>query len=481
MNQQQKIKTLQAQIDQMGLSDIATTDEELLKIYAVDWSGVLQPKASLLVRPRSTLEVSKILKACSELKIPVVPSGGRTGLSGGACAAEGEVVLSLEKMNTIGKPDPLSLTLAVGAGAITARVHEVCREEGLLWPVDFASKESSQVGGNIATNAGGIHVIRYGSTRSWVLGLTVVKMDGTILQLNRALEKNNTGLDLRHLMIGSEGVLAVITEAVLKLTPLSDDSQKVVALLKLKNFSDVIRFFEKLRACQSLGLSAYEAFSGPCYEVVKGIRDSETASHCYVVCEIFSDPQEQFLNLCQEALESGLLLDVQLAQSEKDAREIWKIRESIAEMILHGHEVHQQDISVPLVQLESFTLSIQKKYQESYPDYEVFIFGHIGDGNLHVFIRKPTQPVEMKSEDFHLFCEQSDRELFKFVKEHQGSVSAEHGVGVLKKPALPYSRTQDELDFVRALKMIWDPQGLLNPGKMITPPPKQIDPSSGSS
>lgn len=444
---------------------------EDLEKYGQDWSGVVRPAPSLIAFPRSTEEVARFLKFCSEKEISVVPSGGRTGLSGGATAANGEVVLSLEKMNRIGRLDEKALTLEVEAGVITQAVHEHCEPHGLTWPVDFASKGSSQVGGNLSTNAGGVRVIRYGLTRNWVLGLTVVTMNGEVLRLNGALEKNNTGPDLRQVFIGSEGTLGVITEALLKLSPLPNEAKTRVCFFALEKFSRVIDLFAKARQSPMI-LSAFECLSRECLdEVVRhGLKSpfsTEDRGRVYALVEIEETTPGSADAFIEAAFESGLVLDGVQAQSPREKSELWALREQVAESILNRREVHQQDLSVPILSLEGFAADIEARYAKAYPEFEVFIFGHIGDGNLHIFIRKPK---EMESATFHARCAESDEMLFALTQKFQGSISAEHGIGLLKKPALPYSRSPEELVYLRGLKQAFDPKGLLNPGKIFEMP-----------
>lgn len=461
---------LRARCASLGADFFSARPEDLEK-YGQDWSGVLKPAPSLIAFPRSTAATSQFLKACFDLGIPVVPSGGRTGLSGGAVAARGEVVLSLEKMARIGALDRQALILEVEAGAITEAVHVATAEHGLTWPVDFASKGSSQVGGNLATNAGGVRVIRYGLTRNWVLGLTVVLMNGEILRLNGALEKNNTGIDLRQVFIGSEGTLGVITEAVLKLCPLPESDRVQVCFFALKTFGDVLKLFAEARK-GPFTLAAFECLSDACLsEVVRhGLRSpvDPGTGEAYVLMEVETENGADFETWLETVFSptsgDALVADGTLALSPKERDELWALRERVAESVMMGAEVHQQDLSVPISALVDFFSDIEKRYREAYPEFEVFIFGHIGDGNLHIFIRKPKA---MASAAFHSRCEESDEMLFKLCQKFHGSVSAEHGVGLLKKPALPFTRSSDEIKILRALKHAFDPKGLLNPGKMV--------------
>lgn len=265
----QLLELLQQTFKHLGDRFLSTRQEDL-EHYGRDWTKVFKVCPSLIVFPQSTEEVSAFLKFCNEHAIAVVPSGGRTGLAGGACATQGEVVLSLSRMNQIGSADILSRTLWCQAGAVTEAVHREAEKVGLIWPVDFASKGSSEVGGNIATNAGGVRVIRTGLTRQWVLGLTVVLMDGRILKLNGGLEKNNTGLDLRQCFIGTEGTLGVITEALLKLAPLPGESQVVIAAVA--SLEGVLDLFLHLRKKTGFVLNAFEFFTEPCLKRLLSVR-----------------------------------------------------------------------------------------------------------------------------------------------------------------------------------------------------------------
>ena len=441
--------------------DFLSQDPHDLEHYGKDWTKVFPAKPSAIVFPRTTEEVSRFLKLCSEHKLAVVPSGGRTGLSGGAVAANGEVVLSLSKMNKIGAVDVLALTLPVEAGAITEAVHHHCEPHGLTWPVDFGSKGSSCVGGNVSTNAGGINVIRFGMTRHWVLGLTVVLMNGTILRLNGSLEKNNTGLDLKHLFIGSEGTLGVVTEAVLKLTRLDQD--KSLFFFGAKDLTQVFHLLEAARKAP-FEICAFEAFSRNCFEAttkLHSIRSPFTGTHeQYVLVEVKSGDSESWLEdiFGRELVEEGVQ-----AKSQEEVKTFWKTRETISESLRAHGQLHTSDISVPVSALKNFIEEWQGIFAKRFPDWELFIFGHFGDGNLHIHALKP---AAMPQEEFLRQNLRVEEDLFEVVGKYQGSISAEHGIGLLKKEHLHLSKSAEELAIMRALKKILDPQGLLNPGKV---------------
>ncbi len=446
-----------------------TQDPADLMTYGRDWTKVYEPKPSVICFPTSTNEVSALLKLCHAHQIAVVPSGGRTGLAGGAVAANGEVVLSLEKMRGIGDVDPLANTVWCQAGAVTEAIHEHCKPFGLTWPIDFASKGSSQVGGNIATNAGGVKVIRYGLTRNWVLGLTVVLMNGEILRLNGSLEKNNTGIDLRQLFIGTEGILGVITEAILKLSPLPRESD--VFLFALKDLSTVFSLFKEVRK-SGLIVNAFECLSHDCLEVVLHHRSlaspfADRHEH-YVLLEVerpeSADAKEKLEEWLSGLFAGDLVQDAVLAQSPKEAVNLWAMREGISESLANTGLLHKHDISLPIHRLQEFIENWSADIASNYPGLKPYIFGHIGDGNLHVNLMKPP---EMEVNEFRKLCAKADENMFAWIQKFEGSVSAEHGIGLLKKHLLRYTRTESEIALMKQMKAIFDPKNLLNPGKVI--------------
>jgi FAD/FMN-containing dehydrogenase len=433
-----------------------------LEHYGKDWTRTYSPHPRAVAFPRSTQEVSKLLKLCSELKIAVVPSGGRTGLSGGAMATNGELVLSLTRMNKIGRIDLLSLTVPVEAGAVTEAVHHAAAEFDMTWPVDFGSKGSSTVGGNISTNAGGINVIRYGMTRHWVLGLTVVLMNGEVLQLNGSLEKNNAGLDLKHLFIGSEGTLGVVTEAILKLTPIESDTK--LFFFGVKDHSKV---FELLESCRKhrFELHAFEAFSANCFEATTSLHKIHSPfsdKHAqYVLVEIKNQDCDAWM---EQIFGDGIVDEGVEASSQEDAKRFWKTRETISESLsVRGH-LHTSDISVPIPDMGRFLKEWEEIFAKKYSEWELFIFGHFGDGNLHIHALKP---AVMSGEEFLKQNHAVEKDLYSLTQKFHGSVSAEHGVGLLKKADIGYTRSPSEVALLKSLKKMFDPQNLLNPGKVV--------------
>ena len=443
-----------------------TSDRDTLSSHGTDWTRLRTPAPTAVVLPRSTEEVVTCLRICRDHETPVVPSGGRTGLAGGAVAAHGEVVLSLDRMRTLFDVDPVARTVRAEAGVVTQEVHAHCAPYGLTWPVDFASSGSSQVGGNIATNAGGVRVVRYGLTRQWVLGLQVVTMSGEVLELNGALEKNNTGPDLRQLFIGTEGTLGVITAATLKLAPLPGESR--VALLAVANLRQALEVFASSRETRELSLLAFEYMTHRCLDLVLDVKGAprplENRAPAYVLVELEQTSEDGREDRWLEKLfEDGLVVDGVLADSPRQSRDLWSLREGISESLTHRGFVHKNDVSIPVSRLADFGDSMFETFSNHYPDFDVFVFGHIGDGNLHVNIMKPP---DMDRAAFVETCHDTDRMLFETIERFGGSISAEHGIGLLKKPFLHYSRTPEELRIFRELKRALDPKGLLNPGKI---------------
>jgi FAD/FMN-containing dehydrogenase len=444
--------------------DFFTQDPSELVEYGKDWTRVYTPDPSAIAFPRSTEEVARLLRLCHQAGVPVVPSGGRTGLAAGAVAARRELVLSLSRMRRMDPVDTLGQTVRVQAGAVTEAVHHHCAEHGLTWPVDFASKGSSQVGGNIATNAGGVKVIRYGLTRQWVLGLQVVTAAGEVLELNGALEKNNTGFDLRQLFIGSEGTLGIITEATLKLARLPGGQD--VLLLAVEDVPAVLRLFEAARR-EPFQISAYEFFTDRCAARVERHRKIApplaTKAPCYVLLELEKGADYNLDHWLSSLFERELILDGTMAQTSSQAAQLWALREGISESLSATGLPHKNDVSLPIAGLSAFCAEFGRVFEERYPGWEICLFGHIGDGNLHINVMKPEG---MEKAGFLAQTSKADRDLFELVRQHRGSISAEHGVGLLKKPYLGYSRAPEELSALRAVKLALDPRNILNPGKI---------------
>lgn len=446
-------------------ADFLTRDPNDLIEYGRDWTRVYTPAPSAVAFPRNTDEVSRLLQLCNEYGVPVVPSGGRTGLAGGAVARHGELVLSLSRMRRMDPVDPLGATVRVQAGAVTEAVHQHCAPHGLTWPVDFASKGSSQVGGNIATNAGGVRVIRYGPTRQWVLGLQVVLANGQVLELNGALEKNNTGMDLRQIFIGSEGTLGVITEATLKLTRLPRNIH--VFLFAVPDLTTVLQLFREARR-GPFTIMAYEFFTRRCLDRVLTHRKLrtpfETTSDCYVLLEVEDADTNATEQWISSLFERSIVSDGTMAQNSSQAAELWALRESISESLSATGLPHKNDVALPIAKLEAFCNELEEVFETRYPGWEIALFGHIGDGNLHINVMKPDT---MDNATFRARTREADHDVFSLVRKYGGSISAEHGIGLLKKDYLSYSRSPAEIELLKSFKRLLDPKNILNPGKIV--------------
>ncbi|WIO74172.1 FAD-binding oxidoreductase [Porticoccaceae bacterium LTM1] len=440
------------------------TDPNTLEDLGVDRTRFWQPAPVAAVRPESVEQLQAIVKLANQHQLALVPSGGRTGLSGGAVAANGELVVALDRMNRILDLDTTDRTLRCQAGVITRQVQDAAEQHGLFYPVDFASSGSSQIGGNIATNAGGIKVIRYGMTRNWVRGLTVVTGAGDVLELNHGLVKNNAGYNLQQLFIGSEGTLGFIAEATLQLTrPPKSLQVMVLAMRDLPAVLEVLKVFSR-----AVELTAFEFFTERGLQIVVeegSSRPFATVAPCYVLLEfdaVYELDQHHAEAAFSECLDQGLIVDGVASQSVAQAKALWCLREDLPER-LHRYQPYKSDLSVRVSRLPGFVADIERLVTDMDRRFEVVLFGHIGDGNIHVNILKPD---EMTTEQFARHSEVIGDELARLVSRYEGSVSAEHGIGLLKKASLGYCCSETEIDLMKQLKQVFDPNGIMNPGKL---------------
>jgi FAD/FMN-containing dehydrogenase len=442
------------------------TDDVSFQQYGVDRTTVWQPVPGVVVLPSSTEEVQAIVQLANTENLAIVPSGGRTGLSGGAVATNGEIVLVMDRMNKVVDFNEVDRTVTVEAGMITQQLQAFAEDKGLFYPVDFASAGSSQIGGNIATNAGGINVIRYGMTRDWVMGLKVVDGNGNIMELNHGLVKNNTGLDFRHLFIGSEGILGIITEASMRLTRKAPElSVLVLGVTDFPSIMGVLKTFN-----EGIDLTAFEFFSHNGMEKVIAHSEVpapfETVSPFYVLIEFEQSSEadlERAMELFETCMEEGWVEDGAISQSLSQAENLWKLREDLSET-LSQWKPYKNDISVSVSKMPAFIEKVDALVAEEYPDFEIVWFGHIGDGNIHLNILKPD---DLTVEAFTERCGGVSKQVAALIQAFNGSVSAEHGVGLLKKDYLSYTRTETELQLMRQIKKVFDPKGIMNPGKLI--------------
>ena len=440
-------------------------DAESRQIWGRDWTKHFEPDPSVIVFPSTTEQVQAIVRLARAHQVALTPSGGRTGLSAGAVAANGEIVVSLDRMNQILEFLPADRLVRIQAGVVTEQLQDFAESQGLYYPVDFASAGSSQLGGNIGTNAGGIKVIHYGMTRQWVLGLTVVTGQGDILRLNRGMIKNATGYDLRQLFIGAEGTLGIVTEAEMLLTRAPRDLK--VMVLGVPDFAAVMPILHAFRS--RIDLTAFEFFGEVAIQKVIAAghvsRPFETPCPFYVLLEFegrFEAIVDEAMTLFEQAVEEGWVVDGVMSQSIEQAQNLWRLREDISETIA-PFTPYKNDISVLVTHVPAFIADIDAIVSAEYPDFEVCWFGHIGDGNLHLNILKP---ADLSKDEFFEKCKAVNIHVFETVRKYQGSVSAEHGVGMTKKPYLTYTREPVEIDYMRAIKQVFDPDGIMNPGKV---------------
>ena len=440
-------------------------DADSLATYGKDWTKHFAPAPSAIVFPKTVEQVQAIVRWANERKVALVPSGGRTGLSAAAVAANGEVVVSFDYMNQILSFDEMDRTVVCQPGVITAQLQQFAEDKGLYYPVDFASAGSSQIGGNIGTNAGGIKVIRYGMTRNWVAGLKVVTGKGDVLELNKDLIKNATGYDLRQLFIGAEGTLGFVVEATMRLE--RQPTNLTAMVLGTPDFDSIMPVLHAFQ--DKLDLTAFEFFSDKCLDKILGRGDIpapfETRAPFYALLEFEATTEaraEQALATFEHCVNEGWVLDGVMSQSEQQLQNLWKLREYISETISHWTP-YKNDISVTVSKVPAFLADIDAIVTGNYPDFEVLWYGHIGDGNLHLNILKPES---LSKDEFFDKCASVNKWVFETVEKYNGSISAEHGVGMTKRDYLEYSRSPAEIAYMKAIKAAFDPNGIMNPGKI---------------
>ena len=455
--------------------DAVLTEADDLAYYGSDrCRGSWSAQPSVIVLPKTVAQVQAVVRLCAEHGVAIVPSGGRTGLAGAATATNRELVLSLERMNAILEVDAASMTLRCQAGATIEAVQNAAIGAGLSYPVDWAAKGTAQVGGSIGTNAGGVKVIRYGPTRNWVMAMTVVLADGSVVETGGALIKDNTGYDLKQLFIGGEGTLGVVVEATLRLCP--PPAGLVVALCAVPDLPRVLALFERVRG-SGLMLQAFECFDqGGLVHVLehrgsegRGPFEEPSPQHALIEVEVPTKgegPREHTTDALMECLadaqEASEITDAVLAQTPQQAKDLWALREDISES-LHSHAPHKADVTLPLSRMPAFLEAWSERKAEHLPDVEAVVFGHIGDGNVHLNL---LTPPDVEPAEFRARCKAFDQHTYGLVRDNGGSISAEHGIGLLKRDHLHYSRDATEVAMMRAVKQALDPNGLFNPGKI---------------
>ena len=456
------VNELRALIGEAGVLDAT----EVAKRSA----GVWRPdnlKAAALARPASTAEVAAVMQWCHAHGVTVVPMGGLTGLVHGADTEPGQVVISTERMKAIEAIDPIQRTAVVQAGVSLQALQDAADAADLLYPVDFPARGTATLGGMAATNAGGNRVIRYGMTRDTVLGLEVVLADGTVVSSLNTLIKNNTGYDLKQFFVGAEGTLGIITRLVLRLRekPVAANT----AFVGLDAFDNVAKFLKHMDRSLGGTLSSFEVMWQSFYRLVttapaKGRPPISQDYPYYVLVESQGADREldtqRFNTAMESAFESGLIVDAAIAQSDADSHGFWALRDDV-ERVMHGGLPVVFDISLPIAKMDAYARGLKDRLVEAIgADHRLFIFGHLGDGNLHVVVQVP--PAIYMSDRGKI-----EAVVYNGLASFRGAVSAEHGIGLEKKPWLAISRSEPELAVMRALKSALDPRNLLNPGKIL--------------
>jgi FAD/FMN-containing dehydrogenase len=450
------------------------TEEADVAPYLTDWRGRFTGRARAVLRPLDAAQVAGLVRLCAAHRVPLVPQGGRTGLVIGSVPDESgqAVVLSLRRLNRIRAVDPVNRTMTVDAGCILHDIQQAASQQGMLFPLSLAAEGSCTIGGNLATNAGGTGVLRYGNTRELCLGLEVVTAQGELWDGLRGLRKDNTGYDLRDLYIGAEGTLGVITGAVLKLFP--QPKAGITALVALASCRDALELLSLAQETAGPTLTGYELMSDVCLRLVGKHfpnlpRPFPQTHPQYALLELSSHESEQHAvrlleATIENALEAGLAQDAVVATSIAQSRALWAIREHIPLAQAAAGKNIKHDISVPISRIADFVEQTDTLLAHAWPGVQVVCFGHLGDGNLHYNIAPPEGTPH---EAFLAYQGDINRIVHDSVAGFGGSISAEHGIGALKRDELPRYKAQVELDLMRAIKAALDPLGIMNPGKIL--------------
>ena len=442
--------------------------------FLLDWRKRYVGRARAVVQPSDVEEVARLVSWCAEQRVPLVPQGGNTGLTGGSVPDDSgkAVVLSLARMNRIRAIDPINNTLTAEAGVVLATAQSAADAAGRLFPLSLAAQGSCTIGGNLSTNAGGTGVLRYGNARELCLGLEVVTARGEVWHGLRGLRKDNTGYDLRDLFIGSEGTLGVVTAATLKLFP--KPAAQVTALAALASPHAALKLLELAQSMLGPALTGFELMSQMCLSLVARHFDDCAAPfdppHPWCVLLESSDSQseahatERFDALMERAFEWGLIADALIAQSIAQSRKFWALRENISEAQAAEGKNIKHDISVPISSIGNFVAATDAALARQFPGVRMVVFGHLGDGNLHYNV---SPPLDMNEDTFLAMQDDINALVHDAVAANSGSISAEHGIGVLRRDEMQRYKSPVELALMRTIKDAFDPLGIMNPGKLI--------------
>ncbi len=473
---------LSAQLAAIVGAENVLTAASAMQAYVADWRGRYVGNALCVARPANTDETAAIVRLCAQQRTPIVPQGGNTSLCGASVPDQSgnAVLLSLTRMQRVRALDLANNTICVEAGCVLANLQQAADDADRLFPVSLAAQGSCTIGGNVATNAGGVQVLRYGNMREQVLGLEVVLPDGRVWDGLRALRKDNTGYDIKHAFIGSEGTLGVITAVTLKLY--ARPRHQATAWINVADPAAAVALLQALRQQVGERITAFELVSRYCVELVlkhiPGTRDPlpyrpgephDLQGAWYVLLELSDESAAASLSAdleraLSDAFESKMIGDAAVAESSAQAQALWALRENISEaQRLEGLNI-KHDISIPLSRMSAFVATGHQRIAHAFPGARMVVFGHVGDGNLHYNVSAP------EGQDARAFLAQAPAVnliVHDLVHENTGSISAEHGIGQLKRDALPRYKSAIELDLMRALKRAWDPDNIMNPGKIL--------------
>lgn len=452
-------------IKTFGKDSVLTHEEAGLRV-ASNWKHKGSLDCLALLRPKNTNEVSGMMRICNDHDQPVVPHGGLTNVVGGAITGPNEIALSLERMNKIEEINVQNKTVAVQAGVVLQSLQKTLAENGLLFPLDLGAKGSCMIGGNIASNAGGLQALRYGVTRNLVLGLEVVLADGTIISSMNKMMKNNAGYDLKQLFIGSEGTLGVITRAILKIEELP--KTRNTAFVALESFEKTHQLLQSAKTHLKNDLTSFELLWQDYYSLMTSPPSPYSPPlpqtyPFYVLMEALGQDAVRdkilFDDFLESSLEDGLIADAAITQSQQELDWFWKIRENV-ELIFSIHDpVFLFDVSLAISDMNEYIDTIRSELKNAWPDLRFYAFGHMGDGNLHLYICCGQNDNETK--------QRVEEIVYKPLQRVGGSITGEHGIGLEKRPWLHLSRTAEEIQLMKAIKKILDPKGILNPGKLL--------------
>ena len=458
----------------VGPSGWMSHEDPAVAPWLIDSHGVFTGACALFVRPATTREVSRILAICHQADVAVVPQGGNTSRCGAATPDKSgrAILLNLGRMNAIRAIDADNYSITVEAGCILQTVQQTAENAGRYFPLSLGAQGSCQIGGNLATNAGGINVLRYGNTRDLVLGLELVLPDGQVLDQLLGLRKDNTGYDLKQLFIGSEGTLGVITAAVLKLFPLPVDS--ATAFCAMRDIDACITLLARARVASGDGLNSFELIPGIAVELatrhIEGISSPLSDIVQWHVLVEFSATQtdagigEKLEGMLEQAFEDQIITDATIAQSGQQRAELWRLREAVVEaQVAEGASI-KHDVSVPISRIPEFLCRSEKVTSEICPGVRPYPFGHVGDGNIHYNLM---QPEGASRADFLALKAKLHRAVYDITDQLGGSISAEHGVGQVKRSEIGHYKSALELELMKRLKQLFDPKGIMNPGKVL--------------